>query len=181
MGLVLGRVKVLKWRWSGAWPVRWEASAHSARDPPGCHGLSVMPKTLALIAVFCPWAIKRGNNHKEWVSSLLVHGPLPHLQYQHGISSCLLKGLDISNLLFSAWKYCVTVYLKVKISKGPWIIIYCPCCHYSQLPRHREHSIKISSSAVWWWIQGEFLLKKEWPQIYFSQYRGLCFLLFEKA
>lgn len=121
---------------------------------------SFVTKTLMIIAFFFLWAIKEGKICKELGPSLLVHSLLPHMQYQDNVRLCLLKGLDNLNLLFSTWKeLSVFVYLKVKISKGPWIIIYCPCCHYSQLPRHRKHSIKFSSRAVCWWIQREISLE----------------------
>lgn len=139
-------------------------------------------KTLMIIALFFPWAIKKGEICKEWGLSLLVHSRLPHMQYQYNVRLCLWKVLDNLNLFFSTWKYCVTVYLKVKISKGPWIVIYRPCCHYSQLPRHRKHSIKFSRLAVWWWMQEEISVEKRMTSnLLFFQYGGLSFLLSEKA
>lgn len=157
----------------------WDQHRLGGHSPPVCHGLFLYHgKTLAIRGPFCSWAIKKKNIESEpipfWFAALSLK------QYQHDVMLCFLKVLENLKLLLSTWKHCVTVYLKVKISKGPWIIIYLPC-HYSQLPGHRKHSINFLSSAVWWWIWEEFLLEKKWPQIYFLNFEALAFFYWKRC
>jgi hypothetical protein len=89
----------------------------------------------------CSWqcqASAGGGGGGQIISAAaeLSHIPTPGLkQKTHSYSISVAFKETRTSEIVTPRCFCL---LEAEIYKGPWIIIYSPCCHYSQLSRHKN-------------------------------------------